>query len=283
MNILFIIFCWRILLFAVSYITLHRFSFTPTFPYSDIYLIPSQLPGWVWSWANFDGVHYLTIAKGGYWAQFTQAFFPLYPLLIKILSLISHDRYLIISGLLISFAAFCISLFMLIKLLNLDYPQASIKKIIFIILIFPTSFYFAALYTESIFFLWVISAFYFARVKKWWLSGTLAALASATRITGILLLPALLWEWNQNKIKNQKSTLRLRSGLMVSEVEPSNIKREFNENEQKILKILTNGEAQYDEIVRTSGLPAAQVGSLLTQLELSGVIITSDNGKYYLR
>jgi len=70
---------------------------------------------------------------------------------------------------------------------------------------------------------------------------------------------------------------------MVSEVEPSNIKREFNENEQKILKILTNGEAQYDEIVRTSGLPAAQVGSLLTQLELSGVIITSDNGKYYLR
>src|SRR3989338_1304620 len=77
---------WRILLFICSYIGSLLLEFRPRFPYSDIWLIPSGLPSWIWSFANFDGVHYLTIASQGYWAQFTQVFFPFYPVILSLFS-----------------------------------------------------------------------------------------------------------------------------------------------------------------------------------------------------
>jgi len=56
------------------------------FPYVDEVLKNSDLPAWMHQFGNFDGVHYVRIASAGYEYQFTQAFFPLYPLLIKIVS-----------------------------------------------------------------------------------------------------------------------------------------------------------------------------------------------------
>jgi len=47
-----------------------------------------------------------------------------------------------------------------------------------------------------------LASFYAARIKKWWLAGLLGGLASATRLVGIVLLPALLWEWWQEKVKS---------------------------------------------------------------------------------
>ena len=63
---------WRISLFFVAWLVEQILKFAPRFPYADIFLIPSKLPAWMWSFANFDGVHYLTIAKQGYSAKFTQ-------------------------------------------------------------------------------------------------------------------------------------------------------------------------------------------------------------------
>jgi len=71
---------------------------------------------------------------------------------------------------------------------------------ILFLLVFPTSFFFGAAYTESLFLVLILGSFYAARKKNWWLAGVLGAFASATRIVGIFLLPALLWEWwEQNK------------------------------------------------------------------------------------
>src|SRR4030042_3666725 len=56
--------------------------FKNSFPYADSVLLPyGQFL--LWSWANFDGVHYLLLAEKGYAFGLTQAFFPVYPLLIK--------------------------------------------------------------------------------------------------------------------------------------------------------------------------------------------------------
>ncbi|MCX6732101.1 MAG: hypothetical protein NTV98_01000 [Candidatus Roizmanbacteria bacterium] len=56
------------------------------FPYKEI-LIDYHLPSWISAFASFDGVHYLLIARQGY-SQWEQAFFPLYPLFIRILTFI---------------------------------------------------------------------------------------------------------------------------------------------------------------------------------------------------
>lgn len=98
---------WRVLLFLVAYLSGKYLVFDPSFPYSDTLLVKSGLPSWIWSFANFDGVHYLTIAKSGYSAQFTQAFFPVYPGIISLISrIIQYDNFIII-GLLLSNLFFC--------------------------------------------------------------------------------------------------------------------------------------------------------------------------------
>ncbi len=203
-RILLVFSIWRILLFLLAYLATFILPFTPRFPYSEALLIPSLLPPWIWSFANFDGVHYITIATRGYSAQFTQVFFPLYPLLISPIVYLFSDKFAIISGLIISNLAFLLSLYLFTKLILLDYsPKIMFWTLIFL-LTFPTSFYFGGLYSESLFFLFIIGSFYAARKKRWWLAGILGALASATRLVGIFLLPALLWEYyHQNKIKNK--------------------------------------------------------------------------------
>ncbi|RJR30229.1 hypothetical protein C4564_00575 [Candidatus Microgenomates bacterium] len=195
MNILAILVLWRIGLFAISATVARYFKFTPQFPYSDIYLLPSNLPQFIWGFANFDGVHYLTIAKSGYMAQFTQAFFPLYPLLVRILGLIIKDQTFIVSGLLLSFACFVVAVYFFKRLLLLDYKHSVVFWSLVFLLAFPTGFYFATVYGESLFFLLTVLVFWFARKRKWWLAGIFGFFAALTRINGILLLPVILIEW----------------------------------------------------------------------------------------
>lgn len=66
-------------------------------------------------------------------------------------------------------------------------------------LLFPTSFYFASIYSESLFLLLVVSSFYLARKRSWFYSSLLAMLAASTRLVGIVMLPALAVEYYLQK------------------------------------------------------------------------------------
>lgn len=159
-----------------------------------------------WGWTNFDGEHYLLIAQNGY-LTFKQAFFPFYPLLISYLSGFSKEpSSLATTAFLISNLTFLFSLFLLWKLIRLDYSGKIACLSILAILAFPTSFYFGAVYTESLFLFLILGAFYTARKDRWVIVGILGMLASATRVIGILLLPALLFEW-WDKRKQEKAGL----------------------------------------------------------------------------
>lgn len=161
----------------------------------------------VYSRANFDGVHYLSIAEGGYkYAE--QAFFPLYPILIKKLFVFIQPAAL--AGIVISTLSFIFGLLVLVKLMSLDYDLRVINFTLLLLLLFPTSFFFTSVYTEGLFFFFAITAFYFARTRNWWLAGLFAALAANTRFIGIFLLPAFLVEWWQ-----QESSRRLHHLLPI--------------------------------------------------------------------
>ncbi len=197
---------WRVLLFLVAYFSGKYLVFDPSFPYSDTLLVKSGLPSWIWSFANFDGVHYLTIAKSGYSAQFTQVFFPVYPGIISLISrIIQYDNFIII-GLLLSNLFFVISLIILWKLLSLDYNHNVIIWTFLFLFCFPVSFYFGSMYTESLFFMLTLSTFYLARKRKWWLVGFIGALASATKLVGLFVLPAMIWELYQCNMSNIRNT-----------------------------------------------------------------------------
>ncbi len=158
------------------------------------------------SYANFDGIHYLTIAYQGY--TINAGFFPLFPLLLSFLGhifiyIIPVNIHIILfyTGLFMNTILFFIGLMFLYKLLKLDYSERTILYTIFIILFFPTSFYFAAVYSESLFFLLTILIFYFSRKKQWHIVAISACLLTATRLVGIAILPAVLYElYYQQKI-----------------------------------------------------------------------------------
>lgn len=179
--------------------------FKPSFPYSDVVLQQYKNP-LLWSWANFDGVHYLILSKDGYAFGLTQAFFPLYFLMIRFGQIIFQDR--LITALLISNIFFIASLIVFYKLLRLDYDKKISERIILFLVFFPTSFYFLSAYNESVFLFLLLSIFYFSRKKEWWKAGLVGILLTLTRIVGIFIIPALLYEVLKEKTFSKKTLIK---------------------------------------------------------------------------
>jgi Gpi18-like mannosyltransferase len=173
-----------------------------------IYQEPEKIinPVFLWNRANFDGDHYLKIARNGY-GLYQQAFFPLYPKLIRLAGQFLGGRDLI-GALLISNLSFLLGMFVFYKLVQFDYDNAIAKKAVVFLLLFPTSFFFGMVYTEGLFFLLIVSCFYCLRRNRWLLAGILGALASYTRLVGVFLFPAMILEWYlQKKDKDSKHNL----------------------------------------------------------------------------
>lgn len=130
------------------------------------------------------------IAQSGYREKFQYAFFPLYPLLIKVLGSIL-DNYLL-AAIAISLGSTYFGLQLLYKLIKVDLGKQIAQKTIFILLIFPTSFFFLTAYSEGLFFFLSVAAFYFLRQRNFLMATTFASLASLTRFAGISVSIALI-------------------------------------------------------------------------------------------
>lgn len=204
-------FSWRVALFFVAFLSIYFLPiFGARFPYADRVLEITHLPYWVWGFGNFDGVHYLRIAQDGYAAAYSQAFFPIYPMLVKIFSFafpknILLDTSLFVdpsyfySGLILSNLFLLAGLYIFYKLIRLDFDQRiSILSTIFL-LAFPTSFYFGAIYAESLFLFLAVLSIYLIRKDKFFWGAVVIALASATRIFGVFLILIYLIEAIRSK------------------------------------------------------------------------------------
>ncbi len=197
-KIFLVFFIWRLYLFIIAACAPLMFPvFQERFPHFQVMLVESGLPYFIWSFGNFDGVHYLGIAQNAYSAQFTQVFFPLYPILIKVISsfiqlFINEKASLLLSALIISNASFLAALLIFYKLVKNIFTESVAFWSTLFLVFFPTSFYFGSVYTESLFFLLVISAYYFAK-NNIILASFLGALASATRLVGVFLAPTLIF------------------------------------------------------------------------------------------
>lgn len=200
---------WRILLIIIS-ISASNFPLGSTTRYLGGGPINFHLFPQLFAWANFDGEHFLAIAIFGY-KQLEQAFFPIYPILINFFAnpfsfnLFSSILSSTIAGLIISNASFLLALIILFELLNLDFSKKISFLTLLVIVSFPLSFYFGALYSESLFLLLTVLSFYFARKGRWAEASLVGALSSATRVFGILLFPALLLEAWQQKVPFRKA------------------------------------------------------------------------------
>ena len=134
----------------------------------------------------YDAVHYANIAQYGYFDKMLMAFFPLYPLLIRIVHYIIPNY--IIAGTIISNVCSFISLIILNKLL-----KDNDKKYYYLgIFIFsPILAYSSICYTESLFMLLTLLGFYLYKKDKYLLSAIIIGLSILTRNSGIILWGAI--------------------------------------------------------------------------------------------
>lgn len=149
----------------------------------------------------WDAPHYIYLAQDWYTNLGDEAnfivFFPLYPILLKPFVSFFNPVW---SGIILSSLFFILGGIMFYKLVKDQFSEKIAKRALVFLSCFPTSYFFQAPYTESLFLLMSVSAFYFVSVKNnFLLSGVALGLAALARPVGILLLPALFYYWVKSK------------------------------------------------------------------------------------
>lgn len=158
------------------------------------------------SWNRWDAPHYIYVAENWYTNVGDEAnfivFFPLYPLILKAVYFIVGSSVTI--SIITSILLFLAGCYFFYKLIGLDYGNKIATSATILLSIFPTSYFFNAPYTESLFLLTLSAGFYYARKGNWVVAGIIAGLGTLSRPFGFLMLPAILIEWFVSEKKHMK-------------------------------------------------------------------------------
>jgi hypothetical protein len=151
-------------------------------------------------WAHWDGAWYSEIAAEGYVTHASTAFFPLYPLLIRSFAELFGGPLslgaLSLWGVLISLLALPFALYFVYQIAQDGWGEQTARVTTLTLSFFPTTFFFNAAYTESLFLALSAAALWALRVRKdLLLACALAGFATATRNVGVFLVVPLAYEW----------------------------------------------------------------------------------------
>jgi hypothetical protein len=204
---------WRVALWLIAGIGVWYSN--SVYPYGQMITgagDPVDRQNFIWntiieSWLYWDGGHYLTIALNGYtfydveWPNI--AFFPLYPLLIRLfLPVTAGDAG--VAALLVSHLALFCALLLLYDLLARDFNSAIAYRTLILVLVFPTSLFFVAAYSESLAFALSVAVLWAVRRQRWWLAGVAGFFLTLTRLPGVMVAPLIAltylqhhnWRWH---------------------------------------------------------------------------------------
>jgi Gpi18-like mannosyltransferase len=188
-------------------------------------LDPVSVPGWTarpmheagWhalftAWERFDALWFLRIAADGYRAaDGSAAFFPLYPLVVRAVSALLGGHPFA-AGLLVSNTAFLGALLVVYSLTRSELSEPVARTTVVLLCCFPTSFFFFAPYSESLFLLLASTALWGARRGRWAVAGAAGFGAALTRNVGIVVAAAVAVEAIQRRTEGH----RLLPGLAAS-------------------------------------------------------------------
>jgi len=164
-------------------------------------------------WGRWDSGWYYSISANGYvlptdGGMSNLAFFPLFPYLIRasnffLLHFPEHRTTFTLIGVVISNLAFVGALLILANILKeLKFSESFTREAIWVVLLFPLSFFFSAILTESLLLLLVLAAMWCCLKQKWLLCAVVAALAMVARPLGqLVVIPIAISYLIQNKGK----------------------------------------------------------------------------------
>lgn len=176
--------------------------------FGKIYIPPGNAdwlggPRWYHRLLRWDSEWYSQIATHGYafngnpGEPQTVAFYPLYPLLVRAVATLTGlgvaDALLLVSN-----VAAVAAILLLFKLVREEFGEAVSLRAVALMSFFPGAIFLSAGYTEPLALMWIAGFFLALRRQRIFVAAVLAGLAVATRSSGIVLLPVLVWElWRQ--------------------------------------------------------------------------------------
>lgn len=153
-----------------------------------------------YGWVRWDAQWFIATAQHGYpWKLFanrdysTVAFFPLYPLLIRLVGL--TGLRLDVAAMLISNLSCFGALYYLYRLVRIDRSAEVAARTLWLLALFPTAIAFFIPYTESLYLLCAVLTFWYLRQRRWLAAAIAGALGALTRQSGIVLALPYLVEW----------------------------------------------------------------------------------------
>lgn len=189
-------------------------------------LFPSSSTGVTatFSWDVFsawDSVWYEKIMTSGYDFSsdvkeiHTVAFFPLFPLLSRIIMFIGLPPK--VAGILVNNSAFLAALFILYSWVQELYGTSAARWATATLAWCPYSLYGTVIYTEGLFLLCTTSALRAFDKKQYIWAGFWGALSTATRLPGVALIPAFLFvSWKERRdIKAYIASLTVGLGISL--------------------------------------------------------------------
>jgi hypothetical protein len=164
--------------------------------------------------SEWDGPHYIYIAQHGYGNNVgLSAFFPLYPLLIRLVMYIVRSP--LISALLVSWLCLFGALYFYFKIAHKLFGSDTTTLLAgaLLFLLFPTGVFLAATYYSSLLAFTTLAAFYFGLRGKYIYAGLFCLLAAATQPIGIFTAVAVALLLYEAKTGLVKSTVALVFGM----------------------------------------------------------------------
>lgn len=175
----------------------------------------------LYPWVKWDSVWYMDLIKNGYGGKSLTAFFPLYPLVVKTVSLLAFNISPEMVGLFLSSLFLFLSLMLIYKLTSLDFDRNIALNSVIFFLLFPCSLFFNLIYAESLLLLLTLLSIYLARTNKWFLAGLCGLLASLTKPEGVIILIPLIVELfilikiDKKYYKNLAYLILIPAGLLI--------------------------------------------------------------------
>jgi Gpi18-like mannosyltransferase len=213
-NIFFVVAMWLLSRFVIAVTML---LIAPLFP------APANGIAATFSWDVFtawDSIWYHLIATSGYQttdngALYSTAFFPLFPLIIRLV--MNLGLPFAVAGTLINTFAFLAALIILYSWVNESYGKSAARWTTAVLAWCPYSVYGTVVYAEGLFLLCSISALRAFDKRQYIWTVFWGGLATATRVTGITLIPAFLFvSWKERRgLKAYVASLSVGSGLLL--------------------------------------------------------------------
>jgi Mannosyltransferase (PIG-V) len=176
--------------------------------------------GWhnaVTGWNKQDSLWYQQIAQHGYSAHNASgAFYPAYPMLIRLVGYLCFG-HLLLAALLVSNVALLAALVILYRLTEREYDQAMARRTVLYLCVFPTAFFLFDSYSEALFLLAAVGALALARSGRWGWAGLTGIVATLTRSAGVAVVLALVAEAVHQAIEEHRGATPARAtrlGLM---------------------------------------------------------------------